>query len=898
MTLEIGARLGHYRILALLGRGGMADVYRAEDERLGREVALKAVPAEFARDPERIERFQREVRAAAGLTHANIVTVFEFGQGEEQHFYTMALMPGGDLKARIRAHPEGMPAEEVRAVALAMARALDYAHQRGLVHRDVKPENILFGEDGVPRLTDFGIARAMAEGTLTAAGMSIGSPHYMSPEQARGFKVDARSDLYSLGVVLYEMLTGELPFQASDTFAVAYSHINDPPPDLPPPLAAWQPVLDRLLAKSPEDRYASSGELEQVLAGEPLPPRSATRVMPAGREVEATRRVGGAGTRRVEPAKPRRTAVAVVAGAVLALAVVGIGYLALRDTREPEPVPINGGGGGAETRTAPERPAPETPKQMSDPGNPFDLIEADEPALSSRKAARPQPTTSEATRPESPRRAPVRAKPTRPRPAPKPKPLPVLGGSAVLVVETTPPGAEVLVDGRSVGKTPLERSDIRAGVREVRLQHPHYETVRESGRRFNDGRVVRIQRRLVRGRGALTVTATPRQAWVEVGGRRLAEQTPVTLEDLPAGRLEVKLGAREHRPLSVEVEIPKDGLVRLERGLAPIPYGSLTLDLQPSDARVTLPEVKVRYRPGMRLQEGTYRVVAQRDGYQDVTRTINVSGDTRVRIALEKAGPTAGESRVFDGIEFVWIPPGEFRMGSTSRHADSDEKPVTRVRITEGFWLGKYEVTQRQWQAVMGSNPSGFKNCGGNCPVERVSWNNVQEYIRKLNGRTGGRPYRLPTEAEWEYAARAGTSTDTYAGDLQIRGRRNAPLLDRIAWYGGNSGVSYDGGYDCSGWKEKQYRSQRCGTHPVGGKAPNAFGLHDMLGNVWEWVGDWKGDYPGGTVTDPVGRSSGSVRVVRGGSWHYTAGFCRSAGRSGISPGDRIRGLGFRLLRK
>ena len=344
------------------------------------------------------------------------------------------------------------------------------------------------------------------------------------------------------------------------------------------------------------------------------------------------------------------------------------------------------------------------------------------------------------------------------------------------------------MDGRSVGKTPLERSDIRAGVREVRLQHPHYETVRESGRRFNDGRVVRIQRRLVRGRGALTVTATPRQAWVEVGGRRLAEQTPVTLEDLPAGRLEVKLGAREHRPLSVEVEIPKDGLVRLERGLAPIPYGSLTLDLQPSDARVTLPEVKVRYRPGMRLQEGTYRVVAQRDGYQDVTRTINVSGDTRVRIALEKAGPTAGESRVFDGIEFVWIPPGEFRMGSTSRHADSDEKPVTRVRITEGFWLGKYEVTQRQWQAVMGSNPSGFKNCGGNCPVERVSWNNVQEYIRKLNGRTGGRPYRLPTEAEWEYAARAGKSTDTYAGDLQIRGRRNAPLLDRIAWYGATAG--------------------------------------------------------------------------------------------------------------
>ena len=169
MTLEIGARLGHYRILALLGRGGMAEVYRAVDERLDREVALKVLPPEFAWDPERVERFEREVRAAAKLSQPNIVTVFEFGQGEGQHFYTMGLMPGGDLKTRIRGHPEGMAPDEARRVAAAVARALDYAHRRGFVHRDVKPENVLFDEDDRPQLTDFGIARAMAEGTLTAA---------------------------------------------------------------------------------------------------------------------------------------------------------------------------------------------------------------------------------------------------------------------------------------------------------------------------------------------------------------------------------------------------------------------------------------------------------------------------------------------------------------------------------------------------------------------------------------------------------------------------------------------------------------------------------------------------------------------------------------------------------
>ena len=231
---------------------------------------------------------------------------------------------------------------------------------------------------------------------------------------------------------------------------------------------------------------------------------------------------------------------------------------------------------------------------------------------------------------------------------------------------------------------------------------------------------------------------------------------------------------------------------------------------------------------------------------------------------VESAAPQAGESRVFDGIEFVWIPAGEFRMGSTGSEADDDEQPLTRVRISRGFYLGKYEVTQGQWEAVMGSNPSAFDECGPTCPVEQVSWDDVQEFIRKLNAVVGEQRYRLPTEAEWEYAARAGTSGDRYGN------------LDLIAWYVGNSGFR---------------------THPVGQKAPNAWGLHDMLGNVYEWVGDWYGDYPGGSVTDPQGPTSGSGRVVRGGSWIYDARYCRASFRSTVSPGDRFNFLGFRLLR-
>ena len=249
------------------------------------------------------------------------------------------------------------------------------------------------------------------------------------------------------------------------------------------------------------------------------------------------------------------------------------------------------------------------------------------------------------------------------------------------------------------------------------------------------------------------------------------------------------------------------------------------------------------------------------------------------------------------GIEFVRIPAGEFVMGDTGGLADEDESPITRVQIGKSFWMGRYEVTQSQWEAVTGGrNPSQFINCGGECPVENVSWDEIQRFIDLLNTAEGGSKYRLPTEAEWEYAARGGSVADTYAGNLEVLRYRNAPLLDEIAWYGGNSGVDY-GGWACSHWGEKQYQSSRCGPHPVGRKTPNAFGLYDMLGNVWEWVGDRYGEYPGGVLTDPTGPSRGSRRVVRGCGWSFHARLCRSSLRYGSDPGDRNGILGFRLLR-
>jgi len=210
----------------------------------------------------------------------------------------------------------------------------------------------------------------------------------------------------------------------------------------------------------------------------------------------------------------------------------------------------------------------------------------------------------------------------------------------------------------------------------------------------------------------------------------------------------------------------------------------------------------------------------------------------------QKPEPPPGDKTFTNslGMKFVYIPPGTFTIGSPS---DETQRKVT---LTEGFHMQTTEVTQGQWKAEMENNPSYFKDCGDDCPVESVSTNDVQDFIKKLNQKGEG-TYRLPTKAEWEYAARAGSST-TIQDNMQILDDKNAPALDPVAWYGGNSCVDYNGGVDCSGWRGKRNSCPKCGTHPVAKKYPNYFGLYDMLGNVWEmfqssgslYGGSWRDD--------------------------------------------------------
>ena len=247
-----------------------------------------------------------------------------------------------------------------------------------------------------------------------------------------------------------------------------------------------------------------------------------------------------------------------------------------------------------------------------------------------------------------------------------------------------------------------------------------------------------------------------------------------------------------------------------------------------------------------------------------------------------------------------WIKPGTFVMGSPEEEEGRDNDEVLHeVTLTEGFWLADTPCTQELWEAVMGENPSRFKS--PDHPVEQVSWEDCQRFCEKLGReKNDGQVWRLPTEAEWEFACRAGTKDATYAGKMVIEGEHNAPSLDAIAWYGGNSGEGFDlaDGYDSSDWSEKQYDHKQAGTRKVKTRAPNPWGLYDTLGNVWEWCGDqWRADYDLENRFNPEGPAKGRSRVFRGGSWLSYARLVRAASRGGFHPSGRWGDLGFRLAR-
>src|SRR5436305_857759 len=324
MTTLLGTKLnGRYRLEARIGAGGMSTVYRALDETLERRVAIKLMNTEVVSDSDQLERFRREARAVAQRSHPHVVGVIDAGEDEGRPYIVFECVEGETLKERIRRQGR-LPIPEAVAYAIEIVRALGAAHARHIVHRDVKPQNVLIDEEGSAKVTDFGIARTLEEDGVTADGRVLGTTAFVSPEQALGHSVSGQSDLYSLGVVLYEMLTGEVPFKGESQVAVAMKHVRDELPDVqakrPEVSAALAAVIDTATAKRQEDRYANDAELvadlEDVLAIEAAREGSATG------EVTSVLRTLPTGKRRRVPFQIRHRWSVVLAVAIL-LAIIG-----------------------------------------------------------------------------------------------------------------------------------------------------------------------------------------------------------------------------------------------------------------------------------------------------------------------------------------------------------------------------------------------------------------------------------------------------------------------------------------------------------------------------------------------------------------------------------------------
>ncbi len=435
MSVQDAGRVlgGRYRLVRELARGGMAQVWEAQDALLDRRVAVKLLHEQFADDAEFLERFRREARAAARLNHPNIVSIYDVGEDAEAHtpFIVMELVDGENLKDRIRGAAP-LADEEIRSIGAAVASTLEYAHQRGLIHRDVKPQNVLLGEDGRPRLTDFGIAQAVSSKGLTRTGAVMGSVQYLAPELVRGRPATAQSDVYALGVVLYEMATGRVPFEGETDLATALAHVEQSPAPPRALNASLAPDLERTilraLAKSPEERFHSAAELAAELRNVrprvtvaaptrqhldaptqrmPIVPE-APRPAPSGPTVIAATPAVGAPRRTARPQQGRGAGAGVLA-LLLALAAVlvaiGAGFFGLATlNREPSPTPVP---------TA--APATAVPKLAA--------VATNTPSPAPSPTSTPQPSPTPEPSP-SPSPVPPTPSPVPPSPTPLPQPTP------------------------------------------------------------------------------------------------------------------------------------------------------------------------------------------------------------------------------------------------------------------------------------------------------------------------------------------------------------------------------------------------------------------------------------------------------------------------------------------
>ncbi|MFZ1462657.1 MAG: SUMF1/EgtB/PvdO family nonheme iron enzyme [Anaerolineae bacterium] len=767
----IGQQIGKYQIQSELGRGGMGVVYRAYDPDLRRTVAIKILAPQLAADEDFVKRFQQEAIMSANLHHPHVITIYDVGATGDLHYLIMQYLEGATLEHWVRKNGP-MPLAQTADVVQQVSQALDYAHDQGIVHRDIKPANIMLSPSGQITLMDFGLVRAGAGTGLTRTGIVMGTPEYMAPEQAQDGDIDRRTDLYSLGVVIYKLLTGRVPFARTTPVATIFAHVHEAPPpicqvkaDLPQPIEA---VVSKVLAKDPADRYQRAGELARdfVIASQGHTPP-------------------GLSTQAAAP-PPERTIVA--------------------DAIAPSP-----------RKSAP-----------------------------AAKSAASQPAARPAT------------------PASQPFPLPLVAGLAVLLVVVIA-GLGIALSG-SGGRQPPTATTVAQGSTPTA--------------------------------GATVPAAATTAAPVAAPGSDTPTPSPtptVSPSPTPTPAPELRImGAAVNVRSGPDMAYPI--LARLRKG-----------------EKLTITGRYAANETGAWWQFMYNRTPAWIAASTLITTTGLVETVPVITGTLKpELGPGSARISAQDGMMQLYVPAGPFLRGSTGTDlvADDNEKPQSVLTLS-AFWVDRTEVTNgmfkqfvaaakfqttaekngqsrvfdptSKWNLIKGANwqhpfgPDSTIEGQDDYPVTHISWNDAVAYCR-----WAGR--RLPTEAEWEKAARGPDGLLYPWGDEPTAGDLVNFADSNLDIYGAERGV--DDGF--------QFAAP-VGHYPAGASPYDAL---DMAGNVQEWVSDWyeKGYYAKAPEGDPQGPATGQARVSRSGSWWTTAKVVRTSFRSAYGPTDVYAIFGFRCV--
>ncbi len=786
-------------------------MYLAIQLSVGREVALKVLSPELRADPSFGDKFFREANIVGALSHHNIVSIYDVGTQDEHYYIAMDYLPGAACSEKIKSHTLSLA--NCLNIVKDIASALDYAHERGFVHCDVKPDNILFRHDGSAVLTDFGIATASSAAAKGPATNAVaGTPNYMSPEQTQGKSIDGRSDIYSLGILFYEMLSNEVPFKGKDAVAVAVKHLTAATPKLPEEYRVFQPILNKMLAKKPGARFQRGKEI-----------------------VDAIQAIEGGLSKDNGIASTEPTALQAYSLLEALMATFGhvsitvlkrlIGRLEvlrrLRLSRQHGLV---------------LKDKPEIESQDIDLALSTTQLEDDTTHLNTRTFGQ---NLDEAL---AQNRAKLLASP-------------LIIGSAILVICAT-----VLLfsfnQQWAVDKTnPLATLPFFSETNNT--QQSITQRIDNQKNTAKDGSITDIIAKQNGGAG---------------------EPTGKTVQNNDSAKR-----AKQVVSLQANTKNSTSGNDSDKKASKPSSH-QLTVKATPGSARIRILNIKPRYKKGMLLEPGKYHLSVSANYHQTQRHWITIEDkDLTFTVKLKKAYRPGDvlKHKMKDGTPLpamVVVPKGQFTMGD-KQNGDTTVKPAHKVKINKAWAISAYEITYAEYdvfaKATNREQPPDYDKNRKKHPVSNISWSDAFAYAAWLSDKTGN-AYRLPTEAEWEYAARAKTTSNYWWKGDSVANMANCKGACKSSWV-------------------KLFSSS---SAPVGSYKKNPFGLYDTSGNLAEWVQDcYKPNYQDAPKNgSAVDASLCPHHVIRGGSFKSKKDEITNIHRDYAKPNSKKKTIGLRIV--